>query len=68
MMTIVDYGVGNVQAFMNTFKRLSLPATRATTAEGLRGATQIILPGVGAFDNTMRKFNESAMRESVEAL
>ena len=29
MITIVDYGVGNVQAFLNVYRRLNIPAATA---------------------------------------
>ena len=32
MIRIVDYGVGNIQAFLNMFKRLGIPAERARSA------------------------------------
>jgi glutamine amidotransferase len=68
MIHIVDYGLGNVQAFMNMFKRLGLESTRARTSEDLRGATKLILPGVGAFDHAMELLDASGMRASLEHL
>ena len=68
MICVVDYGVGNIQAFMTMFKRLGLPATRARSAAELTGATRLILPGVGAFDPAMRKLNQSGMRETLDDL
>lgn len=68
MIRVVDYGVGNIQAFLTIFKRLGLPAERARQASDLADATRLILPGVGAFDTAMRKLNESGMRETLEDL
>jgi glutamine amidotransferase len=68
MITLVDYGVGNIQAFLTTFKRLGIPAERARTAEQLAGATRVILPGVGAFDHAMTRLNGSGMRATLEEL
>jgi len=68
MIRIVDYGVGNIQAFMTMFKRLGLEATRARSASELGGATRLILPGVGAFDHAMTLLNQSGMRERLEEL
>jgi glutamine amidotransferase len=68
MIRVIDYGVGNIQAFMTMFKRLDLPATRAQSAADLAGATRLILPGVGAFDPAMRKLNQSGMRPALEDL
>lgn len=68
MIRVVDYGVGNIQAFMTMFKRLGLPAERARTATELSDATRLILPGVGAFDHAMELLNRSGMREALEAM
>lgn len=66
MITIVDYGVGNVQALQNVYKRLNIEVVRATTSAQLREATRIILPGVGAFDRTMELLDASGMRETLD--
>ena len=68
MIHIVDYGLGNVQAFANMYKRLGIPATRAKTAVELVGATKLILPGVGAFDKAMELLDASGMRPVLEDL
>lgn len=68
MIRIVDYGVGNIQAFMTMFKRLDLAATRARSADELEGATRLILPGVGAFDQAMQLLDRSGMRPRLEEL
>lgn len=68
MIHIVDYGLGNVQAFLTMFKRLGLKATRAKTAADLAGASKIILPGVGAFDHAIQLLDESGMRPVLETL
>jgi len=65
MIAIINYGLGNVQAFANLYKRLNIPASIASTAAGLEGATKLILPGVGAFDHAMELFDGSGMREKV---
>lgn len=68
MIRIVDYGVGNIQAFMTVFKRLNIQAERASTPSTLAGSTRLILPGVGAFDHAMRQLNDSGMRPALERL
>ena len=68
MIRVVDYGVGNIQAFMTMFKRLGIPAERANTAEQLEGSTHLILPGVGAFDHAMQLLNDSGLRPALERL
>ena len=68
MIHIVDYGLGNVQAFLTMFKRLGLEATRAKTAADLVRARKLILPGVGAFDHAIELLDQSGMRPALETL
>nr|CDF66400.1 imidazoleglycerol phosphate synthase, glutamine amidotransferase subunit [Yersinia similis] len=68
MIHLIDYGVGNIEAFLNCFKKLGINATRASTPENLKDATHLILPGVGSFDHAMKLFNDSGLRETVENL
>ena len=68
MITIVAYGLGNVRAFANTYARHGIPARIATTAEELRSATHLILPGVGAFDWAMQKLAASGLRDALDEI
>lgn len=68
MITIIDYGLGNVQAFTNMYKRLGFDVCRATNAAELKGATKLILPGVGAFDHAMELLDASGMRSTLDEL
>lgn len=68
MIHVVDYGLGNVQAFLNLYRRLGFDAARAQTAAELSGARKIILPGVGAFDHAVEMLNQSGMRSTLETL
>jgi glutamine amidotransferase len=68
MITIINYGLGNVQAFANLYKRMNIPAKIATTAADLADATRLILPGVGAFDHAMELLDASGMRKAVDDL
>ena len=68
MITIIDYGLGNIQAFLNIYKKLHIPVQVAKSENDLEGASKLILPGVGHFDYAMQRFNDSGMREKVEDL
>lgn len=61
MIAIVDYGSGNVAAISDIFKRLKLPHTVTRDHGELRVAERYILPGVGAFDATMRTLRGSGL-------
>ncbi|MEW4538219.1 imidazole glycerol phosphate synthase subunit HisH, partial [Vibrio cholerae] len=68
MLTIIDYGVGNVLAFANVFNRLNIPFVIAKNTAELVSATKLILPGVGSFDFAMQTLNESGMRAELERM
>jgi imidazole glycerol-phosphate synthase subunit HisH len=68
MITVVSYGLGNINAFCNVFKKLNIPVTLATTPDQLSGARKVILPGVGSFDYAMTMLQESGMREVLDEL
>ena len=66
MIAIVDYGLGNIQAFANIYRRLNIAIGIASSSDDLLAADRIILPGVGAFDWAMTRLNESGMRGALE--
>jgi glutamine amidotransferase len=61
MIAIVDYGSGNVAAIADIFKRLKLQHSITRDHAELRDAERYVLPGVGAFDTTMRTLTESGL-------
>jgi imidazole glycerol-phosphate synthase subunit HisH len=66
MIVIIDYGLGNVRAFANVYKRLNIPAAIGRQASDLTSATKLILPGVGSFDHAMELLQGSGMRETID--
>ena len=66
MIGIVDYGLGNVQAFANIYKRLNIAASLVSTAESLAHVDHIILPGVGSFDWAMQRLQRSGLRQVLD--
>lgn len=68
MITLIDYGVGNIFAFQNVYKRLNIPTKIAKTSDDLEAAEKLILPGVGSFDFAMNQLNNSGMREKLDQL
>lgn len=68
MITIVNYGLGNIQAFVDIYRRLNIPTTVASSPSDLANALKIILPGVGAFDWAMKRLQASGMREYLDEL
>ena len=68
MISIVDYGLGNIRALSNMYKRMNIDTQVVTRADDLRSATKIIRPGVGAFDHAMELLQASGMRETLDEL
>jgi imidazole glycerol-phosphate synthase subunit HisH len=68
MITLIDYGVGNIFAFQNVYKRLDIPTKIAKSSQDLMDAQKLILPGVGSFDYAMNRLNGSGMREKLDEL
>lgn len=71
MITIANYGSGNIGAITNLLHLSNLKYKLAETPNDLKGAEHILLPGVGAFDPTMNLFNRTgladALRERVDS-
>jgi glutamine amidotransferase/cyclase len=58
MITLLDYGAGNVRSVINAIESLGEKVKVAATAKDIQSAEKLIFPGVGAFGNMMRILNE----------
>jgi len=68
MIGILDYGLGNIRAFSNIYKSLNISHKIITKKNELKDIEKIILPGVGAFDDAMNKFNQSGLKNPVKEM
>jgi glutamine amidotransferase len=66
VIAVIDYGVGNVRALLNIYKRLNIPAQLAAVPSAVEAASKVILPGVGAFDWAMTRLNLSGLRNVLD--
>lgn len=62
MITILDYGIGNLGSVRNMLRRAGLESEITGDPAIVERATKIILPGVGAFDRAMTRLDESGLR------
>jgi len=62
MITILDYGAGNLRSVENTLAELGCAYTLVRDPEGLRRAGKILLPGVGHFGQMMRSLDAMDVR------
>ena len=49
MITIIDYGMGNLRSVQKALEAVGHPAEVSSDPEQVRKASRVILPGVGAF-------------------
>ena len=65
MLAIIDYGVGNLFSLQCSLKRIGAEAVVTSDENIIRASDRIILPGVGAFGDAVKKLRESGLFEVV---
>ncbi len=67
MITLLDYGAGNVRSVINAIESLGETVTVANTAQDILCAEKLVFPGVGAFGNMMRILSEKGYTDPLQA-
>jgi glutamine amidotransferase len=65
VITVLDYGAGNLRSVANTLDAIGAPYELVRDAASLARATKIILPGVGHFGQMMRALDQLQVREAL---
>jgi glutamine amidotransferase len=65
MITILDYGAGNLRSVQNTLDEVGAVYELVRDAVGLRRASKIVLPGVGHFGQMIRALDDMGVREAL---
>src|ERR1700693_6092921 len=65
MITILDYGGGNLRSVQNTLGEIGADYELVRDAAGLNTATKLILPGVGHFGQMMRALDTMQVRDAL---
>ena len=68
MIAIVDYGVGNLFSLSSSLKALGVDSELTANPARLQQADQVILPGVGAFGDAMKKLQATGLDQAVKQL
>ena len=63
MITIIDYGLGNVGSIANMLKRIGIKSNISSSISEISNAEKIILPGVGSFDYAINEINQRGLQE-----
>ena len=66
MITIIDYGIGNLSSIRNMLSKAGFNSIISGHPEDIAAASKILLPGMGAFDNCMEKLDQSGLRPLIE--
>lgn len=67
MITLLDYGAGNVRSVINAIESLGETVKIVSTGTDILAAEKMIFPGVGAFGNMMRILHRKGLVESLQA-
>jgi len=68
MISIIDYGLGNINAICSAYKLIGVDYQVIDNAIDLKDATHVILPGVGSFDDAMNKINNNDLNKILNFL
>ena len=66
MITIVDYGMGNLGSVFNMFKKIGIASKITSDLDDIKTATKLLLPGVGSFDKAMYRINDSGIKKILD--
>ena len=65
MVTVIDYGVGNVFSLMSSLRAVGEEAILTDDPERVPRAEKLLLPGVGAFGDAIAKLRADGMDEAI---
>ena len=66
MITIIDYGAGNLFSVQNALNYLGVENRISSRAEDIISADKLILPGVGAFPDAMKMLDEAGLTDVIK--
>ena len=61
MIAIIDYGVGSLCSLSSSFKAIGEETVVTGDAEFIKKADKLILPGVGAFGDAVKKLRDTGL-------
>jgi glutamine amidotransferase len=66
MVTIVNYGMGNLRSIESALHYLGVPCTIEDRPDHVAASEKLILPGVGSFARAMSNLRSSGLRDALE--
>lgn len=68
MLAIIDYDAGNIKSVENAFQFLGQDVCLTRNPEEIYRADRVVLPGVGAFGDAMKKLNEYGLTDVIKTV
>ena len=65
MISLVDYGMGNVRSVLNAFESIGTEARLVSDPEEVAAADKVVVPGVGAFGDAMAALRERGLAQAI---
>jgi len=67
MITLLDYGAGNVRSVINAIERAGESVKIVTSGDDILSAQKLVFPGVGAFGSMMESLEQKKLVEPLKA-
>ncbi len=61
MIAVIDYGAGNLFSLVSSLNMIGVTSEVTSDPEVIKSADKLILPGVGAFADAVKKLRDSAL-------
>lgn len=65
MITVIDYGAGNIGSVLNMIQKIGGQAIASGNEAVVREADKILLPGVGSFDNAVKRLSDLGLMDAL---
>lgn len=65
MVTIVDYGIGNLRSIEKAFQAVDADVLRTDDPDAIGSAERLVLPGVGAFGACIREIRSREVEQAI---
>lgn len=66
MITIIDFGMGNLRSVQKAFERISVPVVITSSSGDVASAKKLILPGVGHFARAMKTLSAAGLDTAIK--
>lgn len=67
MISLLDYGAGNVRSVINAIERMGETVNIIQRADDILSANKLVFPGVGSFGSMMQRLNEKNYVDALSA-